>query len=448
MRIALIATGPNYLRKDDRFPHIGIGYMISCLEEKSHRCFYLDTNFDSLECLDTFMPDMFGISVTSASFNETMKICNIIKQKSTAKIVLGGPHVNVALGDVLNEPFVDYAIYGEGEITLTEFVTALEGNSTESLSTIRGLIFRQNGKIVTNPPRPWIDRLDSLPYPAYHHFQKYPYGRHPLLTTRGCPHRCVYCTINKTWGRKVRSRAAENIVEEIEYVLHNWGEKPFIILDDTFNINIRRCKEFCRILIRKELNIHWSCWSFRADNVDKELAELMKKSGCTYVSVGIESSVPEVLQQIKKGETIEDITRGIKFLQDAGIIVHGNFMIGNPGDTLETVEASVKYVKKLKLNDFDFYLALPYPGTELWNYAENEGRFFNKDYTKYNHFSDVPVFETDSFSLEERKRAFLITKRAKLLNKIRRKLGEKYTIFDIMRVTRRFIRHLFASMRS
>jgi len=448
MRIAFIVTGPNYLQKDDRFPHIGIGYMISILEEKGHHCFYLDTSFDSLEALDAFAPDVVGVSVTSAAFNETMKIAKTINRELAAEIILGGPHVSIALGDVLNEPFVDYAIYGEGEITLSELVEALEASSTESLSSIRGLIFRQNGKIVTNPPRPWIDHLDSLPYPAYHHFQKYPYARHPLLTNRGCPHRCVYCSINKIWGRKVRSRAPENIVKEVEYLLHNWGKKPFMILDDTFNINIQRCKEFCRILIRRGLNIQWSCWSFRADNVDKELAELMKKSGCSYVSVGIESVNPEVLKRIKKGETIEDITRGIKFLQNAGIAVHGNFMIGNPGDTLETVRESVEYAKKLKLIDFDFYQALPYPGTELWDYVEEEGEFLNRDYTKYSHFSDVPVFETDSFSLEERKQALVLSERAKRLNRIRRRIQRICSVSGIKRIAKRFVKRLLAWLRS
>jgi radical SAM superfamily enzyme YgiQ (UPF0313 family) len=437
MKVGFIAIGPNYLSEDSRFPHIGIGYMMSVLEKEGHECFYIDTNYDDINSLYKFQPDIMGISVMSSSFSSVIKTSKEIKNKIGTKIVLGGPHINIAYGEALKEQVIDYAIYGEGEITICELLKAIYGNSTEKLSNIPGLIFRKGEKVVVNPPRPWINDLDSLPYPAHHHFEKYPYGRYPLLTNRGCPHQCVYCSVNKTWGRKVRSMTAESIVAEIEYLLDNWGRKPFIILDDTFNISISRAKKYCRIIIDKNLKIEWGCWSFRADRVDEELAELMKKSGCGYVSVGIESAEPEVLKRIKKGETIEDISKGIECLKDAGIRVHGNFMIGNPGDNLETIKKSINYANKIKLNDFDFYLALPYPGTELWNYVEKEGKFLNKDYTKFHHFSNASVFETEGFSSKARGKAYLLAKRAKLLNSIRTKIRKKYTINDIIRFGKR-----------
>lgn len=448
MKIAFIVAGRNYLSEQNRFPHIGIGYMMSLLEERGHQSFYLDLKFDRLSSLEAFSPDLVGISVTSLSYNEDIRIADAIKATSSSKIVVGGPHVDFVLGDVLKVTAIDYAVYGEGENTITDLVTVLENNSLDDLSQINGLIFRREGEVVVNPPRPWIQSLDSLPFPAYHNFQKYRYGRYPLLTNRGCPFSCVYCAIGIIWGRKVRSRSAQNIVEEIEFILEKWEKKPFVTLDDTFNVNINRAKEFCHLLIQKKLNISWSCWSFRADNVDQELADLLARSGCTTVSIGIESANPEILKNIKKGETIEDITRGIKYLKTAGIVVHGNFMIGNPGDTLETTKESIRYAKKQRLDAFDFYLALPYPKTELWNYAEKEGRFISKDYTHFNHLADMPVFETDAFPIEDRKKGLRLARKARQINSIYSKLKKKRSLSDIVRISKRLIKSLVARFTS
>ncbi len=447
MKIAFIVAGRNYLSEENRFPHIGIGYMMSVLEERGHQCFYLDLKLDHLSSLVSFSPDLVGISVTCPSYDEDMKIADTIKANSSSKIVVGGPHVDIALGDVLKVKAIDYAVYGEGENTITDLVTALENNSLDDLSQINGLIFRREGRVVVNPPRPWIQSLDRLPFPAHHHFQKYRYGRYPLLTNRGCPFSCVYCAIGIIWGRKVRSRSAQNIVEEIEFIVKKWGKKPFVTLDDTFNANISRTKEFCHLLIEKRLNISWSCWSFRADHVDQELADLLALSGCTTVSIGIESANPEILRNIEKGEKIEDITRGIKYLKTVGIEVHGNFMIGNPGDNLETTKESIRYAKKQRLDAFDFHLALPYPGTKLWDYVEKEGAFISKDYTRFDLLTDMPMFETDAFPVEDRKEGFRLARKARLVNNLRSKLTKKRSVSDMVRISKRLIKSSFARRR-
>jgi radical SAM superfamily enzyme YgiQ (UPF0313 family) len=442
MKIAFVVTAENYLRRHLRFPHIGFGYMISSLEEIGYRCLYVDLNFDTIEPLKSFSPDIIGISLTSSSYNDDKKIINTIKNQIPAKIVVGGPHVQIVMGEILNIMDIDYAVYGEGEKTIIELVGALqESNSPDKLSDIKGLIFREDGEVIVNPPRPWIEFLDTLPFPGHHHFQKYPYERHPILTNRGCPFNCIYCAIGLIWGRKVRSRSAHNIIEEIEFIVSNWGTKPFVTLDDTFNLNINRTKDICNLLIQKNINIRWSCWSFRADIIDQELAYLMAKSGCKSVSVGIESANPEVLKSVKKGETVEDITRGINILNRAGIQVFGNFMIGNPGDTLETIKESIQYAKKMRLDAFRFYLALPYPKTELWNYIQREGRFIYNDYTRFSHLSDSPVFETDAFPIKSRKEAFRLAARASKMNNFYNMFTKKRNLSDIVDISKRLAKN-------
>ena len=164
--------------------------------------------------------------------------------------------------------------------------------------------------------------------------------------------------------------------------------------------------EFCEQLRKNHIDIEWACQGLRANNVTLELAQKMREVGCQSVSIGIESAVPEVLKNINKGETLEEISKGIENLSQAGIIVQGSFMIGNPGDNLESCEKSIEFIKKSPLLGANFYLALPYPKTELWQFIQDHGRFLKTDYTEFQNISDEPVFETPDFPAEDRKNAY------------------------------------------
>ncbi len=416
-------------------PHLGLAYVAGVLDSNGYQIHMLDTNHAVKADFEKFLSnkyDIIGFSATTFTFDKTREFAREIRSHSKEAItVIGGPHAAVGMETVLNTPYFDYAVYGEGEFTMLDLVRLLEKSrkpKSEDLYGIKGLIFRDKGKAVVSPQRQRINCLDELPFPAFHLLPMKHYGVYPLLTSRGCPFGCSFCSTKAIWGTPWKFRSPKNIVEEIEYAInrYDWKRKPFIIVDDSFNVKQDRISRFCDILSEKGLNIQWSCAGFRADRISFPLAVKMKKTGCVAVSVGIESSSNDVLKRIKKKETIEDITRGCRFLVEAGIPVRAQFMIGNPGDTFETVMESIEYAKKQNFSDVNFYLALPYPKTELWEDIRKEGRFLREDYTTFHHYANEPVFETPEFTAEERKKAFALAHkfavRTKLCEDIKTKL--------------------------
>ena len=435
MKIGLIDPGSKKLLFNESFPHIGLAYIAAVLEGKGHDVKCLDVGLVGKKRTELFLKeryDLIGLSVTSFTLRDTWAMAEKIKalNKDTV-VVLGGPHVPIGMEQNLECSYVDYAVYGEGERTMLELTETLKKESRdqlEHLSGVKGLIFRDGDEVVCNPPRPRIDNLDKLPYPAFHLFQMEKYGTYPLFTSRGCPFGCSFCSIKAIWGTLWKRRAVENIIREIEYAREkfDWIHKPFNIVDDTFNVLPRRVTDFCERLISSGMNIKWFSSGFRADRVPLEMAFKMKESGCIGVSVGIESANDQILIRIKKKQTLAKCTEGCKNLSRAGIPVKAQFIIGNPGDTFQTVKESIEYARKERFANSAFYLALPYPKTELWDYVKEHGTFLKEDYTQFHHFSDEPVFETPEFSAEDRARAYRLGRKLELQTKIKQELRTKF----------------------
>ncbi len=437
MKLLLINPGTKELNE---YPPLGIGYIAAVLEKEGIQIELLDMGVSDQKDLSRILRydfDLAGITATSFTFTRASDILEKIKSIHKNIItVMGGPHTTIALGDVLKHASIDYAVYGEGEITMVELLRLLKRHANpdqHQLESIKGLIFRSDGNIVVNPPRPWITDLDELPYPAFHLFKKTnDYHIYPILTSRGCPYSCIYCAASVIWGRRWTFRSADNIIKEIKYALANykWHNNYFYIMDDSFNINVSRALEFCDQLIDNHIDIKWSCQGVRANTITSELARKMKMAGCHAVNIGVESADPWVLRNIKKGETIEEISACIENLQRAGIIVNGSFMIGNPGDTLQTVRKSMEFIRKNAPFTGSFNAARPYPKTELWEFVKKHGRFVDDDFTKFHHFSQEPSFETADFPLAERGKAF----------KIAKKFERKHFLKSNLRITRIFLK--------
>ena len=379
--------------------HIGIGYVASYARENHNdlNIKFIDTRIAKETEIDAFLNtkyDIIGITSSSQVFLEAVEIGIKIKKITNTPICIGGSHASTVKEDCLQGFPFDYAIYGEGEISFSELIGYLKGNV--DISTINGLIYKNtSGSIIKNPPREIIKDIDSIPFPAYDLFNMSGYPQHRITTSRGCPFNCVFCNSHSIWTNKWRKHSTKYLIEEIKILISKYKRKTIVFNDDSFNIDAKRVMNFCNELIIQKLNIIWST-SVRVDLITPEIAAKIKQSGCYNVSIGIESANNEVLKKINKKTTIERISDGINILRDAGIDVMGQFMIGNPGDNLDTVKESIEFTYNERLKAIElakengFYNALS-KDKKVWmldigkNIAKNlqrilTGKFGNQIY--------------------------------------------------------------------
>jgi radical SAM superfamily enzyme YgiQ (UPF0313 family) len=425
MRLALVQPGT--VSDTDSVP-LGLSYLAAYVlrENDDVEVRVLDTGVATPEEKERFLSDRYdviGITSTSRTHREAIELAGALRRGNPdSPTIFGGAHVAALKQEVMEEPLIDLAAYGEGELTLNELLGVSrqyrksEWNA-DILSKIDGIIFRNGSDAVVNRPRDLIEDLDSLPFPAYHLFPvtRYP-GKLSILSSRGCPFGCAFCATATIWGRNWRPRSAENVVAEVEHLIKTHGPIPFDFQDDTFNLDIDRVHAICDLLISRKIRVPWAIRGFRADRVDLALAKKMRKAGCGRLAIGVESAHPEVLKQMRKGETIEKIDRGIRVLSEAGIHVTGQFMIGNPGETLETVKESIDYVRRSPLLHAGFGTAIPFPGTALWSYVQEHGRFLvEPDCTLFHELEPRLVFDTPEFPEEERLEAVRLATEAGLM---------------------------------
>jgi anaerobic magnesium-protoporphyrin IX monomethyl ester cyclase len=404
MLIGLI--NPNQEIKEPAI-HLGLGYLASYASQQlpSLEFRLLDTRVATSAETKSFYEtpfDLIGITASSQVFAEAMRIGSMLKEQNPARpMILGGSHASTYKEEALeNTPF-DYAIYGEGEITFVEFLLYLKGE--QPLDSIRGLIYRssQSG-IVINPPREVISDIDQIPFPDFSLFHMERYPQHRMTTSRGCPYDCVFCNSKSIWTKKWRKRSAENVIAEIQYLVKEYELKSFVFNDDSFNIDLDRVEKICDYLISLKPSIIWST-SVRADRLTPIVAQKMKKAGCYIVSIGVESANDEVLKLMKKNTTQEKLLNGIKILNEAGLDVAGQFMIGNPGDTLDTVKESLEFARTAGFSWVEFYTALPYKGSLLYDFVQKNGTLLtDKPGYEYHTINPRIIYETPEFSFAER----------------------------------------------
>jgi len=401
---------------------LGIGYLASFVSQNNDvDVKVIDTGVSTDKELGKFIQneyDAVGFSITSRTYREAVEISRRFRQSHPdVPIIFGGPHVSIMMQDILKDPVIDLAVYGEGEITLNEIIKLLKKEKSltnvEALSKIEGVIFRNSDDVVVNPPRPLISDLDTLPFPAHHLFPLKRYeGKISMITSRGCPFSCSFCASSQIWGRKWRPRSPKNIIEEINYIVKEFGVYPIYFHDDSFNIDPKRVDALCDEFLNNKVKVPWGVRGVRADKLTEHMVKKMRRAGCMHLAIGVESANPQILERIGKKETLEEITTGINILRSVGIKVTGQFMIGNPGETLETVQESIDFAKKNLVKAF-FGTAVPYPKTGLWKYAEKYGRFLvEPDCTTFENTYPRIIFETPEFTAEQRLQAIQMVKKA------------------------------------
>jgi len=405
LKIGLIF--PNKDKKDKTI-HVGLGYIASYarMVHPDAEFSVLDTRVSTKNEIRQFYQshfDLIGITVLSPAYYEVVQVVNLIRSvRPGTPICLGGAYVTTIMEEIFKETPADFAVYGEGEITFSELISHLKGET--EISKIKGLIYKSDGRIITNPAREQIKDLDSIPYPAYDLFKMNRYPMHRIVTSRGCPFKCVFCNSSSIWLGNWRKREPELIVEEIEYLMKKYKKKTFFFNDNSFNIDLNRVEKLCRIILDKKLRFLWTT-PVRAELITKEIAQLMKRSGCYNVGIGVESANNAILRTMKKNTTIEATQRGIRIFKEAGIEVLGQFVIGSPGDTLESVKESIEFAKQSDLDFVMFYSVLPYKSTEQWDYVLTSGTLFNNKIHAYHRTKPRIVFETPEFSYNDRLKA-------------------------------------------
>lgn len=410
MKVGLIF--PNKDRKDKTI-HVGLGYIASYAKSTHTDIEFtiLDTRVATKKEVKRFYQtdfDIFGITVLSPVYHEVIEVFKLIRSiKPNTPICLGGAYVTTIMEEIFEETPADFAVYGEGEITFSHLLDYLKSKVT--LDQINGLMYKNGEKIITNPPREQIRDLDSIPYPAYELFKMDRYPMHRIVTSRGCPYKCVFCNSSSIWLGKWRKRDPGKIVDEIEYLIRNYKKKTFFFNDNSFNVDIKRVESLCKIILDKKLKFLWTT-PVRVEIITKEIAHLMKKSGCYNVGIGIESANNSILEKMKKKNTIEDVKKGIRIFKEAGIEVLGQFVIGSPGDTYETVEESIEFAKNSELDFVMFYSILPFKKTEQWDYVLNHGKLYKKKIHEYHTMKPRVVFETPEFSYSDRLKAIDLAK--------------------------------------
>ncbi|MBF0385440.1 MAG: radical SAM protein [Candidatus Omnitrophica bacterium] len=395
MKILLVI--PDYgSKKYYTFP-LGIPYISSYLKARGWNITAFNANHYPGEKLSQILQsDNYAVVATGGMFthaaimNEFVKTVRAFSPES--KIILGGP---IAAGDpefTFDILRPDFLITGEGERAMDYLLQALKRGS--GFRDLPGIFFKENGKYIRTEPAGLIENLDEVPFPDYEGFEFGYYldnfkednqafqciGGELLnrrtgivVTTRDCVSKCTFCF--RLMGGVYRARSLENVMKEINFLRENYKVNNIAFCDDMFAANKDRVKAFCREL--KVLGIPWR-GQVRVNVVDDELLKIMKDSGCFFISYGFESGSHSVLKSMKKGITTEQIDRAITSAVKAKISIQGNFIFGDPAETIETAKETIRFARKYKKFCLGFGFIIPYPGTELYYKLIDNGRMDNK----------------------------------------------------------------------
>lgn len=394
-------------------PLAGLGYIAEALSRAGLNVETFDMNLkygdkELKKKISDYRPNAVGVSIMTYGHKDVYAMIKTIKEAHPAiKIIAGGPHISMLREKVLEEcPCIDYGIVLEGDVSI---VRLCEGSE---LKKIEGLIYREGDKVVINDPADFISDLDSIPFPRYESFElsKYPTRQIGIVTSRGCPYDCIYCPVTSSIGKRFRQRNARNVVDEIGY-WYERGYREMLIVDDNFTLSRGRVEEICELLCEKDLKgINLQCPNgIRADRVDYGLLKAMKRAGFTTIAFGVEAAENRVLKNIKKGEDIEIIEKGIRDGCDLGFDIDLFFLIGSPGETIKDVESSFKLAMRYPVRSANFYNIIPFPTTELFRWIEENGYFLHsREHVLDNasHYINEPSFFTPEMSADDRKLYF------------------------------------------
>jgi radical SAM superfamily enzyme YgiQ (UPF0313 family) len=405
--IAVVSPQPNSSMADSFIaqPPLGIAYIAAILIKNGYSVELIDMNLRSMsiEYLEKVIkikkPRVVGLSALTESSNNAIRLSQIIKNiDKNIFIVLGGPHFSFLDKEALQYPTIDFVVRNEGEFTFLELCNNIF-NNTNCFENILGITYKKNGNIFRNRPRPLIKDLDTLPFPArdLYFLEEYniPAG---IITSRGCPNQCIFCSAGAFSGGRYRMRSAENVFEELK-MLYDYGYNFFFFQDDTLTVDIDRLNKILDLIIENKLKIAWLCES-RVDIEDKEIFNKMSQAGCIGLQFGIESGSQEILDKVNKNITLDEIMESLSAAVKYNLTPICSFMIGHWLDTPKTVEDSISFAIKIQkefLCQSLFSISTPLPGTRLYKSIENyKCKIVTGNFDRYDMIT--PVMETKYLS--------------------------------------------------
>ena len=422
MRILLI--DPPYERlvkfRYEWFP-LGLSYIAACLRARGHEVTVYgaehgtDTRYESIvtysenfsrykkaiesaqypiwdevrKVISSFDPEVVGITVLTPKVPSAFRIAQICKSlRPETKVVFGGQHPTIRPEEMLSNQHVDFVVRGEGEQTFCEIVDCLQ-SAQPNYDVIAGLSFRKDKDLHHNPDRARIEELNPLPLPARDRlfdFETYtPAQLSMIMTSRGCPFQCGFCSSQNMWGRQVRFRSIDNVLDEILELKEKHSVRHITFMDDSFTVSRNRVEQMCRALIDNHVDINWSCLT-RVDMISDEVIKLMKRAGCAKLDIGIESGNQRILDLIKKDITLEDVRKAVRILKHNNMFWSGFFMFGFPTETEEEVLDTLQFLYEIKPDWANISIFTAYPGTPLYTLAKQKGMISEPvDYTLYSH---------------------------------------------------------------
>lgn len=393
--ILLLYPVYSYPRKS---PPLGLAYLAAYLRNAGFHPSIHDFNVNQIcdKEFEVFLKSrdwlLVGMSFMTNQFADAVRLSQLVKTTlPDTPLIAGGPHPSSIPERTLQEiSAIEIIVRGEGEEILRELAeTLLIGGD---VSSVKGLYFRKNGEPIRTQDREFIRNLDEIPFPAWEYFDMKKYNvfhiagvtKNPifaLLSSRGCPNLCTFCDSHTIFARKFRGRSAKNIFDEIFYLHKTYGMVQFDFVDDLFTLQKARVLEFCDLIRQSGIPFRWMA-NARVNTVDRETLQAMKNAGCLRIDFGVESGDPTVRKLMKKNITDEQIRNAHQISREVGLSTGTFTMVGNIGETRESVKMTVRLLKDL-VDDAMVSIACPFPGTELYRIAKERGFITSEDWSRY-----------------------------------------------------------------
>jgi anaerobic magnesium-protoporphyrin IX monomethyl ester cyclase len=378
------------------FPPMGLLYLGAYMEQEGYQVHVRDFCNPGGEP-DYARYDLVGISTDTTRHLKAMRIARQAKEAGCI-VVMGGPHPCYIDEEILATPWVDFVVFGEGERTFLELVQALERGEQE-WQELKGISFRRDGEVLRTSVRPFIRDLDSLPMPARHLvnmdlYRRTKFGERPItpvVTSRGCPANCYFCSSSSFFGTRWRTRGAEGVVEELIELNKRYGFGAVAFVDDNFTLSPQRVVAISEGIIKTGLDIWW--WNFsRAENIvkNKEMLPVMRRAGGKTIYIGVESANPQTLSELGKKMDLETIIKAVELLKKNGFEIFASYILGSPGDRVRDIRETIRFAKRLDTNVAQFSILTPYPGTALYETLRDRiwtrhWSFYDSQHLVYRH---------------------------------------------------------------